>query len=484
MKLKQLIESFSSLSEFSGVDLEMEVTGITDDSRNVKPGMLFVAIKGYQFDGHDYIRDAAKNGASLIIGEAVQPNIGDTPYVLTKNSRKMLGQLCKTFYGNASDNKIVIGVTGTNGKTTTCYLLKHLLEKAGYSTSLIGTIEYVINGQTSKSLNTTPSALLIHQMMAQSTDQVVIVEVSSHGLTQYRLEGITFDYALFTNLQHDHLDYHHTMEEYFEAKALLFDKLKPDGKAVINIDDTWGQHLAQRLLAKNVETITIGHDEKATFKFLSKKGKDIQVDTEGSVETIYSTLIGMHNVYNLAMASGVVVDMGYTIDHINDSLKDFAGIPGRFETLAVIDGVHYISDYAHTDLALQYCIDSIRECKANKIIHIFGFRGNRDSTKRVPMLQTSHRLSDYTILTTDDLNGTYEEEMKQTYEALVEEAQLADHVDIIMDRTIAIQEAQKIAQPGDYVVLTGKGPESYKEEFQMGTHSDKETVLQLKLMQY
>ena len=484
MKLKQLIESFSSLTEFSGIDLEMEVTGITDDSRNVKPGMLFVAIKGYQFDGHHYIKDAAKNGASLIIGEAVQPSIGDTPYVLTKNSRKMLGQLCKNFYGDASSNKIVIGVTGTNGKTTTCYLLKHLLEKAGYSTSLIGTVEYVINGKTTKSLNTTPSALLIHQMMAQSTDQVIIVEVSSHGLTQYRLEGITFDYALFTNLQHDHLDYHHTMEEYFEAKALLFDKLKPAGKAVINIDDVWGQHLAQRLSANNVETITIGQDEKATFKLLSRKGKDIQVDTAGSIETIYSTLIGMHNVYNLAMASGVIVDMGYTIDHINDSLKDFGGIPGRFETLAVIDGVHYISDYAHTDLALQYCIDSIRECNANKIIHIFGFRGNRDSTKRVPMLQTSHKLSDYTILTTDDLNGTYEEEMKQTYEALVAEAQLTDHINIIMDRTVAIQEAQKLAQPGDYIVLTGKGPESYKEEFQMGTHSDKETVLQLKHMQH
>ncbi|MBM6614671.1 UDP-N-acetylmuramoyl-L-alanyl-D-glutamate--2,6-diaminopimelate ligase [Desemzia sp. RIT804] len=482
MKLKTLFESFSSLSEFPGLDSEMEVTGITDDSRNIKPGMIFIAIKGFQFDGHNYIMDAAKNGASLIIGETPQNDLMNTPYMLVKNSRKMLGQLTSIFYENPSSKKIVIGVTGTNGKTTTCYLLKHLLEKLGYTTSLIGTIEYVINGETSKSLNTTPSSLLLQQMMAHSNDQVIILEVSSHGLTQYRLEGITFDYALFTNLQHDHLDYHHTMDEYFEAKALLFDKLKPNGKAVINSDDAWGNKLTHRLVSKNVPLIAVGTNDEAAFRIVSKEGKDIQIDINQSLATLQSTLIGVHNMYNLAMASAVVVDLGHSIQDISNNLVDFAGIPGRFETVAVIDEVHYIIDYAHSDLALQYCLESIKECDVNKIIHIFGFRGKRDATKRLPMLETSQQLSDYTLLTTDDLNGVSENEMMTSYQDLVKEADFTDHIKIIMDRTIAIQEAQKLAQPRDYVVLTGKGPESYTEAFQMGTHSDKETILQLKNM--
>ena len=484
MKLTTLFESFSSLSEIPGLDLEMEVTGITDDSRNIKPGMVFIAIKGYQYDGHNYIIDAAKNGASLIIGELPQVDLVNTPYLLVENSRKMLGQLTSIFYGNPSSNKIVIGVTGTNGKTTTSYLLKHLLEKLGYTTSLIGTIEYVINGKASKSLNTTPSSLLLQEMMAQSNDQVVILEVSSHGLTQYRLEGITFDYALFTNLQHDHLDYHNTMEDYFEAKALLFDKLKPNGKAIINSDDAWGLKLAQRLASKNIPTITVGANEDAAFRIVSKEGKDIQIEVNQSLSTLHSTIAGVHNMYNLSMASAVIVDLGHSIQDISNSLEDFTGIPGRFETVAIIDGVHYIVDYAHSDLALQYCLESIREFDVNNIIHVFGFRGNRDATKHLPMLETSHQLSDYTLLTTDDLNNIPKSEMLASYQDLVKETHFTDHVKIVMDRTVAIQEAQKIAQPGDYVVLTGKGPELYTENFQLGTHTDKETILQLKAIQY
>lgn len=458
----------------------MEITGITDDSRNIKPGMVFIAIKGYQSDGHDYILDAANNGASLIIGELPQIDLVNTPYLIVDNSRKMLGQLASTFYGNPSSNKIVIGVTGTNGKTTTSYLLKHLLEKSGYTTSLIGTIEYVINGKSSKSLNTTPSSLLLQKMMAQSNDQVVILEVSSHGLIQHRLEGITFDYALFTNLQHDHLDYHNTMEDYFEAKALLFDKLKPNGKAIINSDDAWGLKLAQRLTSKNVPAITVGANEDAAFRIVSKEGNDIQIEVNQSLSTLHSTIAGIHNMHNLSMASAVVVNLGYSIQDISDSLEDFTGVPGRFETVAIIDGVHYIVDYAHSDLALQYCLESIREFDVNNIIHVFGFRGNRDATKNLPLLETSHQLSDYTLLTTDDLNNIPKSDMLASYQDLVKETHFTDHVKIVMDRTVAIQEAQKIAQPGDYVVLTGKGPELYTENFQLGTHSDKETILQLK----
>lgn len=482
MKLKQLIDSFSSLSECSDLDLETEVTGITDDSRKVVPGMIFIAIKGYQFDGHQYILDAAKNGASLIIGETVlsSPLPKTTTYIIVENTRQMLGQLANIYYGNPSADKIVIGVTGTNGKTTTSYLMKHLLDKLGYTTSIIGTIEYVINGKKIKSSNTTPSALQIHELMAQSNDQVFILEVSSHGLIQYRLEGITFDYALFTNLQHDHLDYHKTMEDYFEAKALLFNKLKANGTAVINLDDSWGKKLAQRTVSKGTNTVTVGFDKEAEVKILTKENSNIQLEINHQPAVLHSPLMGMHNVFNLSMASAVILNLGHTIDDINQNLLDFGGVPGRLETVANIDGVFYVVDYAHTDLALKYCLESINEYNANKVFHIFGFRGNRDPSKRLPMIHSSHEISDCTILTSDDLNGVSQEEMSETYRTLIDEAGLKDHVQIIMDRTLAIQEAQKMAQPGDYIVLTGKGPEEYTTSFQMGTHTDKETILQLK----
>lgn len=458
----------------------MEVTGITDDSRKVAPGMIFVAIKGYQFDGHQYIMDAAKNGASLIIGELEQTTSVPAPYVVVKNSRKMLGQLASAYYGNPSADKIVIGVTGTNGKTTTSYLIKHLLEKLGYTISVIGTIEYIINGKKIKSSNTTPSALQIHQMMAQSTDQVFILEVSSHGLIQYRLEGISFDYALFTNLQHDHLDYHKTMEDYFEAKALLFNKLKADGTAVINLDDEWGNKLAERTLSQGTETVTVGLNEKADLRLKAKEGSDLHLEVNRQPAILHSPLKGMHNAFNLAMASAVVLNLGHSIEDINNCLTDFTGVAGRLETVAVIDGVHYVVDYAHTDLALRYCLESIHESNAQRIIHVFGFRGNRDPSKRLSMLHSSHQGSDYTILTADDLNGVPIEEMQETYRHLLTEAGLKDHIQVIMDRTLAIQEAQKLAQPGDYIVITGKGPEEYTTSFQMETQTDKETILQLK----
>lgn len=313
MKLKQLIETFTSLSTLPDVDLELEVVGITDDSRKVAPGMIFIAIKGYQFDGHQYIMDAAQRGAAMIIGERELSNPISAPYIIVKNSRKVLGQLANIYYGNPSANKMVIGVTGTNGKTTTSYLIKHLLDKLGYTTSIIGTIEYVINGKKFKSSNTTPSSLQIHQMMAQSNDPVFILEVSSHGLTQYRLEGITFDYALFTNLQHDHLDYHKTMNDYFEAKALLFNKLKTNGTAVINFDDYWGKKLTQRTLSKGIHTITVGFDEEAEVKIVAKENGTIHLDVQLQPVTLHSPLTGIHNVFNLAMASAVVLHLGHNI---------------------------------------------------------------------------------------------------------------------------------------------------------------------------
>jgi UDP-N-acetylmuramoyl-L-alanyl-D-glutamate--2,6-diaminopimelate ligase len=248
MKLKEMLSDYQ-LGEQPMWDGEQIITGITDSSRDITEGMVFVAITGFEQDGHDYIPHAIAQGAALIVGEHDYPEALPIPYLKVANSRQVLGQLADKFYDHPSGRKRVIGITGTNGKTTTAFFLKHLLEQQGFTVSMIGTIYNEINGIQYPTPNTTPNAEKVHELIAASKDDFVVIEVSSHGLTQYRLEGVAFDYALFMNLQHDHLDYHKTMEAYFEAKATLFDKLKPAGKAVVNTDDAWGLKLAQRLVA-------------------------------------------------------------------------------------------------------------------------------------------------------------------------------------------------------------------------------------------
>ena len=217
----------------------ISITGVTDNSKEIKKGFLFVAVTGYKSDGHNYINDAIRLGASAVIGNRDIKGL-EVPYLRVENSRKALGQIAKRFYGDPSNQKIMIGITGTNGKTTTSYMLQQILEENGVTCSVIGTIQHIINGNKVDSHNTTPGTMELNSLLVESRDMVVIMEVSSHGLAQYRLEGIEFDFCVFTNLYHDHLDFHGTMEDYFLAKLLLFEKLKPSGLAVINGDDFWG----------------------------------------------------------------------------------------------------------------------------------------------------------------------------------------------------------------------------------------------------
>lgn len=232
MKLQTILEDIPIQSKLTEQQLHFDIVGITDNSADVKPGYLFVAISGFQTDGHRYIDDAIRRGAAVIVGEQVMRDV-PVPYIRVESSRRVLGLLAKNFYKNPAKQKVMIGITGTNGKTTTSYLLKYLLESAGYSCALIGTIQTIMNGKVQPSMNTTPNALALHRLLAESKDKIVIMEVSSHGLDQHRVSGVTFDYCLFTNLAHDHLDYHKTMENYFQAKRKLFSLLRDDGKAII-----------------------------------------------------------------------------------------------------------------------------------------------------------------------------------------------------------------------------------------------------------
>lgn len=479
MKLKEMLSDYQ-LGEQPKWDGEQIITGITDSSRDITDGMVFVAIAGFEQDGHDYIPHAVAQGAALIVGEHDCPEALPIPYLQVANSRQVLGQLADKFYDHPSGRKRVIGITGTNGKTTTAFFLKHLLEQQGFTVSMIGTIYNEINGIQYPTPNTTPNAEKVHELIAASEDDFVVIEVSSHGLVQYRLEGVSFDYALFMNLQHDHLDYHKTMKAYFEAKATLFDKLKPAGKAVVNTDDAWGLKLAQRLVAKGIAVITVGHQEDTVMSIKKMTNQEVTLDISGKVVALDPHMPGEHNLYDIAMAGAVIQDLGYPLVDVTEQMRSFAGVPGRYEIVHLKNGVHCIVDYAHTPEAVSSILTSMHKDGAERITHIFGFRGNRDATKRDEMIAASTAQSARVILTTDDLNSIPEETMRQEYAEYQQKFAGMHKIDVMMDRTLAIQAAVNEAREGDWILVTGKGHEKYKTAYALPTASDKETVLYLK----
>jgi UDP-N-acetylmuramoyl-L-alanyl-D-glutamate--2,6-diaminopimelate ligase len=479
MKLKEML-SDCQLGKQPKWDGEQIITGITDSSKDITDGMVFVAIAGFEQDGHDYIPHAIEQGAALIVGEHDYPEALPIPYLKVTNSRQALGQLADKFYRHPSGRKRVIGITGTNGKTTTAFFLKHLLEQQGFDVSLIGTIYNEINGIQYPTPNTTPNAEKVHELIAASQDDFVVIEVSSHGLTQYRLEGVAFDYALFMNLQHDHLDYHKTMAAYFEAKALLFDKLKLDGKAIVNTDDAWGLKLAERLIAKGIAVITVGHQEDANLSIKKMTNQAVTLDISGEVSVLDPHMPGEHNLYDIAMAGAVIQDFGYPLADVTRQMRSFSGVPGRYEIVHLKNGAHCVIDYAHTPEAVSSILKSMHMDGAERITHIFGFRGNRDASKRDEMIAASAGQSTRVILTTDDLNSIPEETMRQEYAEYQHKFAGMHQIDVLMDRTLAIQTAVSDAREGEWILLTGKGHEKYKTTFALPTASDKETVLYLK----
>ena len=477
MKITDIL-TMGHLEYSDTLDQSLKVKGITDNSNEIKPGYIFIAVKGYKKDGHIYIQQAITNVAILIIGENELRDL-EVPYLKVKNARKALGQVAKLFYKDPSKDKIMIGITGTNGKTTISFFIKHLLEKQGYSVSSIGTIYNEINGKKIQTINTTPNAKTINQLLVASTDQVVVMEVSSQGLEQDRLEGIQFDYALFNNLQHDHLDYHNTMEEYFECKALLFQKLKPNGTAIINSDDSWGIKLIERLTAEGKKVLTVGEQSSSDSQILSKELNSVLVMHKNKRYNLRTPLPGMHNLHNLTMSSCAAHELGVPYEKIEPYMSDFTGISGRFELFYLENRVTVVVDYAHTPDALEIAINTAITNGANHVITVFGFAGNRDTSKRKAMLENVTRLSNSSILTVTELFGSSIDKLYEDYVMIQKECQVEDSTSIIMDRTIAIQTAIENAQSGDWVLLLGKGHEQYKENYALNTKSDQETVLYL-----
>lgn len=451
------------------------IQGVTDRSLDVRPGYIFIAVKGYASDGHAYIHDAIRKGATIIVGEETLTDL-PVPYVQVTNSRLILAKLASRFYENTKKKPIMIGITGTNGKTTTSFMLKHLVETAGYSCALFGTVVTIINGsERTSDKNTTLGPIELHKHLAKSTDDIVIMEVSSHALAQHRVAGLSFDFALFTNLSHDHLDYHQTMTNYFHAKKTLFSLLHVDGKAIINTYDNWGKKLVAELENEPLSLHTIGSGQELEIASITH---DLPMKTtlihNGEPVSLNVPLSGEHNMYNAAMAYLAARLMNIKQEAICSAFHTFKGAPGRFETFQHPSGAVFVIDYAHTEDAFSYCLQAINQLGATHITHIFGFRGGRDTGKRKAMIQATEKWSQSIILTFDDLNQMTPEEMRRTLHAIP----LA-HGKVIPDRTVAILKAWQHAKKGDWVLITGKGHERYKQPFHYDVHSDKDMLEQL-----
>ncbi len=483
MKLGELI-SVLERPEVQG-SLECEVTGLTYDSRAVAPGMLFVAVCGLQQDGHRYVEQAMARGAAAAVVEktgSYRPFQIRSCVIQVKDTRKALSALAHQFYGRPSHRMGLIGVTGTNGKTTTTYLIKGILEAAGKKVGLVGTVNYLIGQEVLPASHTTPESLDLHQLLArmvQAGVEYTVMEVSSHALALDRVADCVFDVGVFTNLTQDHLDFHGSLENYFEAKLKLFLRLGVGNPksfprmAVVNRDDP----RAPRVMASTqIPCWTYGQGKQVDLSL-----EDLKMDFEGIrffAQTpkgkfeVQSALTGRYNVSNILAAIGVALSQDIPIPVIQKGIKQTRQVPGRFEKVQEGQNFLVIVDYAHTDDALRKLLLAVRELRvsagsaAGRILTVFGCGGDRDRGKRPKMGRVAAELSDWVILTSD--NPRTEDPMGIIREIAVGMKQRLDSRDrqtdclIIPNRSEAITKAIRLAQSGDIVVIAGKGHEDYQ----------------------
>ena len=452
--------------------LDVPVTAITDDSRLVGPGALFVAVKGGQVDGHQFIPAAMKAGMTALVAEQ---SIADSsiPFVRVNNSRKALGLLGSCFYSDPSSRLRMIGVTGTNGKTTTTYICKGLLEGLGLSVGLIGTVAYQIGHETIPAAHTTPGALELQQLLSRMVAEgctTAVMEVSSHALAQDRTAGCDYDVAVFSNLTQDHLDFHRTMEEYFQAKLRLFTGLtgtrKSNKRAIVNMDDPAGIRIKNACPAPVWTYAIRGKADLRVEKLrLSLSGTTFTAVTPGGSFPVESQLVGEHNVYNLLAAIGVALHEGVTPDQIQGAIVRVANVPGRFERVVAGQPFAVIVDYAHTEDALVRLLTAAQALKTGRIITVFGCGGDRDRGKRPKMGAVAVRYSNVVILTSDNPRTEEPLAILKEVEVGVTEA-LREHPQVqyrmVADRREAIGAAVQEARPDDMVLIAGKGHEDYQ----------------------
>lgn len=459
---------------------QLEVSGICIDSRKALPGSVFVAMKGTLVDGHQYISTAVAQGASVVVCETLPKEKAESiTYVKVKDSAIAAGEMAAAFYEYPSKEMVVIGVTGTNGKTTVTTLLYQLFTKLGYKCGLISTVQNFIGSVVETATHTTPDSISIQSLFARMRDagcSHVFMEVSSHAIHQHRIQGIEFDGAVFTNITHDHLDYHKTFDEYIRVKKQLFDQLPATAFALTNIDDKRGAVMLQNTKA-----------EQHTYSLrvpASIKGKVLENNLTGLVMVIdglesHLRMIGTFNAYNLLAVYGVAKFLDQDPIEVLAALSTLHGAPGRFETVASpVEKILGIVDYAHTPDALLNVLATIQQLRANdeQIITVVGCGGDRDKAKRPLMAKVAVDKSCKTILTSDNPRSEDPEEILNEMEAELTFAQKRK-VLRISDRKEAIKTACALANPGDIVLVAGKGHETYQEIKGVRHHFDDREVL-------
>lgn len=468
MLLKQLLEGLPMVH--SEGPLERSVVGVTADSRRLSPGMVFVAVPGESHDGHDFISTAIDRGAAAVICERNSFSSGRATKVKVSDARVALAAAAANFHGHPSRKLKVIGVTGTNGKTTVSFMIKHILEAAGVRAGLLGTIRYEIGDRVLSAQRTTPESSDIQQFMAQMVRagcDACVMEVSSHALAQKRVHGVDFDLGIFTNLTQDHLDFHGDMENYYEAKKQLFTSIqqgtKP-GAAVLNIDDSFGSRLAQETSAE--VQFTYGFDESAKLratKFqLGHGATTFTAETPAGRFVVTMPLIGRHNIYNGLAAIGAGLALRVPIAKIQAALRTMHSVPGRLERVAAGQPFSVFVDYAHTEDALQHVLRTVREITPGRVLLAFGCGGARDTDKRAKMGKAAALLADHTVITSDNPRR----ESPAAIAAQIEfgfRSVRTDQFSVELDRARAIRQLLRLARAGDTVLIAGKGHEAYQE---------------------
>src|SRR5229473_6944497 len=467
MQLKTLLAAIP-VREIIGPS-DRAVESIAYDSRRVQRNGLFVAMRGEKSDGHDFIGQAIEKGASVIVAEREEKHPRAT-CVVVENTRHALADLAATFYGFPARKLKLAAVTGTNGKTTTTFLIKHICEKAGTRCGLLGTVRYEIGERVLPAARTTPESLDLQELLSQIANagcRGAAMEVSSHALAQERTRGIEWDTAVFTNLTQDHLDYHSTMENYFESKAKLFTQLAQQQKkrkpvAIINIDDRYGRRLLEKI-DKKVSVVTFGMGALADFRASNYRmefgGTSYQLDARGKSYLIRVPLIGRFNVANSLAALAAANALGINLRDAVLSLGRSPQVPGRLEIVPAKRQFQVFVDYAHTPDALLNVLKTLRGLEPRRLLVVFGCGGNRDRQKRRLMGEMVDRHADYAIVTSDNPR----KEDPAAIIAEVEKGFHSNHYEKIVDRTKAIARAIELAQSRDIVLIAGKGHETYQE---------------------
>lgn len=453
MKLYELLEN-NALTYLK----DTEVKGITDDTRKVSEGYIFVCIKGEKFDGHSAAAEMLEKGALAVVTD-YNLNLGDCQ-IIVENTRDFYGKLCAKWFDHPERKMKFIGVTGTNGKTTITNVIKKILTDNGHKVGLIGTIQNEIGDKIIHTENTTPFTYDLMKLYVQMADEgcdYVVMEVSSFGLVQKRIGCTHFDTALFTNLTQDHLDYHKTMENYYQAKKMLFDICD---KAVINTDDDYGKRLFSEINCKKYSYgKTSGEDFSAKLLKIGASGTDFVLTAGDKKYNINMLMTGMFNVMNITGAIAVCMQQGISIEKCIESIENYGGVKGRCEVIPTGRDFAVICDYAHTPDAIENILVNVKKCTENRLICLFGCGGNRDSAKRPKMAQAAEKYADYLVVTSDNpRNENPEDIIKDILKGLTG----SKPCDVVTDRREAIYHSLKIAQKGDVIVLAGKGHEDYQ----------------------